>query len=268
MSLYKKFDKGSGVLFFAGVFFSRITVFISAPFIGQILGTLGMGLYSIAYLLWITASLLHPKISPQKTLWFNTISYPRQFILAAVIGLAAAGVAITAIFFPIAALPAYWLFAISNAIWCVGEYHKKQFPPSFDPSYQAEKQNRYLQYAAIVSAISLFTALIFTVGYFITPVLIFAFVITPYLGGFSFRSWLNAIIPSDTKSSETPSIAPSYSKVPSTTPKSTATESPSLSLTTSSIHGSPLCSQKPNPTSVPISPVTTFDEGVQTSSPA
>lgn len=158
MSHAEKFNKASTAFFFAGFAVSKLH---HTPFI--VLATLSnlvsLFLYAIAYCLWFLASRLYPDYPRKAQSWYGFTEFKNQHIIAVILGIAAIISCVAALSMPLAIIPATWLFASSNSIWCISEYHKKQSLAISDKDYSVSLQTAYLRYAITTTALSFLTAL-------------------------------------------------------------------------------------------------------------
>lgn len=158
MSHADKLNKASTAFFFAGFAVSKLH---HTPFV--VLATLSnlasLFLYAIAYCLWFLASRLYPDYPRKAQSWYGFTEFKNQHIIAVILGVAAIISCVAALSMPIAIIPATWLFASSNSIWCISEYHKKQSLPISDKDYSVSLQTAYLHYAFTTTALSFLTAL-------------------------------------------------------------------------------------------------------------
>lgn len=158
MSHAEKLNKASTAFFFAGFAVSKLH---HTPFI--VLATLSnlasLFLYAIAYCLWFLASRLYPDYPRKAQSWYGFTEFKNQHIIAVILGIAAIISCVAALSMPLAIIPATWLFASSNSIWCISEYHKKQSLPISEKDYSVSLQTAYLRYAITTTALSFLTAL-------------------------------------------------------------------------------------------------------------
>lgn len=137
MTVAQKLDKASGIFFFAGFLLSKLQ-YIPFPLASAIFRFISLGIYSLAYLCWLTASLLHPDHPVNYRKWYGFAQIKEQFLLSSFVGLTATVLSVAAVFVPVLFPPAAWLFLIGNAIWAIGEYHKlkihrKMIPTTLRP---------------------------------------------------------------------------------------------------------------------------------------
>lgn len=165
MSHAERLDKASTAFFFAGFVVSKLH---HTPFV--VLATLSnigsLFLYTLAYGLWFLASRLYPDYPRKAQSWYGFTEFKNQHRIAVVLGVAAIVSCLAAITMPLAIIPATWLFAFSNSVWCISEYHKKQNPPTDDREYSSSLQTTYFRYAVTTVAMSFLTALDTTIVIF------------------------------------------------------------------------------------------------------
>ncbi|WP_156812509.1 hypothetical protein [Legionella tunisiensis] len=83
-------------------------------------------LYTIAYCLWFFASRMYPDYPRKAQSWYGFTEFKNQHIIAVVLGVTAIISCLAALSMPLAIIPATWLFASSNGVWCTSEYHKNR----------------------------------------------------------------------------------------------------------------------------------------------
>jgi len=147
-------NKASAGLFLVGALFSRLK---SVPIyvLGTVLNLTSLLAYFVGYLIWYSASLFYPNVPRKDDRWFGFADTKYQYQMAALLGTVSTLIFLIA---PAFFLLAAWLFTLSNVIWSIGEYHKKQNPDRNDKFYSTKKQGLYLRYAAIIAASSLLSA--------------------------------------------------------------------------------------------------------------
>lgn len=229
MTIAQKLDKASGVFFFTGFLLSKLQ-YIPFPLASAIFRFVSLGIYSLAYLSWLTASLLHPDHPVNYRKWYGFAQIKEQFLLSSFVGLTATIISVAAVFIPALFPPAAWLFLIGNAIWAIGEYHKFKNPPKEDANYSSARQKSYVSYAVTSTSISLVAAVAATLIFFFPPmaipITIFSLIICAGLGALAFEFWLNCTFgnhkPDQTPESYTEmgdSLGPSISEEPSNSPE-------------------------------------------------
>ncbi|MDI9818832.1 hypothetical protein, partial [Legionella sp. PL877] len=177
----RKIDKASSVFFFLGFVTSQLrhSSFLLLAVSANIASLL---FYSIGYVLWLIACQLYPEHPPHRDYWYGFAQLKNQHRTAAALGGAALVCCLLGFAFPIALLFASWLFLLSNIIWCIGEYHKKQNPPTYDHNYSSTQQEAYLRYAVISTLMSLVPAITASICLFFPPATLFALLISVSLG--------------------------------------------------------------------------------------
>ncbi|STX28776.1 Uncharacterised protein [Legionella beliardensis] len=157
MSYGKHLNKASSFFFLTGFLAAKVQ-YLPFYLFSVITNIFSSACYLIGYLLWLVASLVNPESIKHKDFWYGFASFNTQHKYAAYLGLTATICFFVAISSPFIAIPAAWLFASSNLFWCVAEFHKLKFSPK-SSDYSANYQSNYLQYAALMTAVSLITAL-------------------------------------------------------------------------------------------------------------
>lgn len=229
MTVAQKLDKASGIFFFAGFLLSKLQ-YLPFPLVSAIFRFVSLGVYSLAYLSWLTASLLHPDHKEHFRKWYGFAQIKTQFFLSSFIGLTATIISVAAVFIPALFPPAAWLFLIGNAIWAIGEYHRLKNPPLGDDNFSSTRQKSYVSYAATTTAISLIAAIAATLIVcfppMAIPITIFSLLICVGLGALAFEFWLNCNLGKhepdqvpDSYNEMTEILGPSLSSEPSTEPK-------------------------------------------------
>ena len=180
MNHAKNLDNASGKLFLIGFIATKLRL-LPLPFVADFLSVFASGCYLIGYALWLMACHFHPTYQPKKESWYGFTHFKNQNRIAAGLGFVAVALALTAFAFPTLVLPGACVFAISNVVWCVAEYHKRQNPPA-DPAYKPERQNYYLSYAILSTMVSLIAAACLALTFIFPPIGAAAFFISTLIG--------------------------------------------------------------------------------------
>lgn len=192
-----RLDKASSIFFLIGFVVSKLQ---HAPFaILSMLSNLGtLFFYSIGYTLWLVACQMYPDQPAKKQFWYGFAQFKNQHRVSAVLGAVAIVCCVIAISFPIALVPANWLFVLSNCIWCIAEYHKKQNPPTDNQNYSSSQQSAYLRYAIVSTTMLLLTAIATTIATLFPPLAIFVFAASTLLGislgAVAFYCWVDCTL--------------------------------------------------------------------------
>lgn len=149
-----RLDRISGYFFTAGFFISRARI-LPIALLNAVLNIVSLLSYLVGYVAWFAATLLYPNHPRKRDAWYGFAEFKDQFQVASILGTAATIICLT---YPPLLLPALWLFATSNFLWIVGEYHRKENPPPYDPNFSTPRQETYLKYAYLMTSISLLTA--------------------------------------------------------------------------------------------------------------
>lgn len=189
----KQLDKASSILFFLG-FATSYLRFAPIVLLAALSNIISLFLYLFAYLFWLAACQLYPNHPALQEKWYGFAQFKDQNRTAAIIGTVALLCSAAALFFPIAVLPACWLFVISNGVWLIAEYHKKQNPLPYEQNYSSKKQETYLHYALVITAASLVTALATTIIFFVPiialPTIIISSIFAVFFCGLSIQHWV------------------------------------------------------------------------------
>lgn len=196
MTVAKKLDKASGIFFFTGFLLSKLQ-YIPSPLVSALFRFISLGIYSLAYLTWFLASLLHPDQKEQHyRKWYGFAQIKEQFLFSSLIGFIATILSVAAVFVPPLLPIAALLFFIGNLMWAIGEYHKFKSPPPLDQNFSMARQKSYVSYAATSTAISLVAAIAATLIFFFPPlaipITIFSVLVCIGLGALAFEFWLNS----------------------------------------------------------------------------
>lgn len=168
--LSKIFDAASGYLFMAGSFASKLTVF--SVFLSAISSIISLIAYLLGYLAWYIAALYYPN-TPKKPEWFGFAPLKEQYQLTAVLGLIAT---ILCIYTPVLLPFAAWMYALSNIMWCITEYHKQENPPLNEEGFSSIRQRLYFRYTLLVTISSAAIAITATISLFFPPLAFALFV--------------------------------------------------------------------------------------------
>lgn len=126
--------------------------------------------YGIGYILWLLISKLSPSTPAQSHAWYGFAEFKDQHQLAAILGIAAVFCYAAALTMPMAFLVSGWLFALSDIIWCIGEYHKNQSLPKNAPTREDPWKKVTFRYSLLASEFALLNALTTTLTIFFPPV--------------------------------------------------------------------------------------------------
>ena len=154
-------DGISGYLFLVGFISSKlknIPIFL----ITAILSPVSLAAYLIGYIAWYAASIFYPDHPRKQKHWYGFAQFREQYQVAAVLGTIATIMYLVA---PVYIIPTAWLYTISNLIWSISEYHKKENPLPNDVHYSSIRQRIYLRYTILVATSSALTAIAETVAY-------------------------------------------------------------------------------------------------------
>jgi hypothetical protein len=189
-----KISSASSYFFVSGFIIGKIQYF-PFPLVVSITNLLSLACYLMGYSLWFVSSHFNPEHPPLENEWYGFTQFKEQYLYAATLGIIATLMSACAIAFPVLAIPAAWLFVVSNATWTIGEYHKLQNPPDYDPNYSHSRQDTYLSYAITMTAIGLITAtsvsLSFLFPAIIVPVVAVSAIICLGLGVLAADYWLD-----------------------------------------------------------------------------
>ena len=137
--------------------------------------------YLIGYAAWYVASLLYPNHPKSQRNWYDFSSYKYQYQAAALLGAIATILCITA---PASTLIAAWIYAWSNLIWAVGEYHKNKFQTlQNDEDFSREKQALYFRFTVLVASGSTIAAILSTMTNVMPETIFFINPIASIVGG-------------------------------------------------------------------------------------
>jgi hypothetical protein len=189
----KRLEKASGIFFVLGFTAAQMQ---RLPFValGAISNVVTLLSYFLGYILWLAACQFHPDHPGRKNFWYGFTQFKNQHRAAAIVGTIAVFISLIAFSLPLAIVPACWLFAASNCIWLISEYHKKKNIFNHEQGYSASQQNSYLHYSALTTALSLVTATATTVSLLFpiaAPVTIgVSVIIGIFLATFALHYWL------------------------------------------------------------------------------
>lgn len=162
----EELDVYSGYFFTAGFFISRARV-LPLALLNSILNLVSLLSYLVGYALWLVATLSYPNYPRKREAWYGFAEFKDQFQVAAILGTVATVICLT---YPPFLLLAFWLFATSNFLWTVGEYHKKENPPANNKNFSTLRQETYLKYAYLMTTISVLTAVTSTAMIYYPPI--------------------------------------------------------------------------------------------------
>lgn len=158
-------DKLSSYLFAIGLVTGKLK---SLPFwvLQSILNVVSLIAYLVGYVTWFIASLFYPDHPRKRDSWYGFTEFKQQFQLSALLGTVAT---IMCFINPVLIIPAAWIYALSNSLWSIAEYHKRENPNRSDPLYSTAKQNYYFKYTLHITIISTITAAASTLALIFPP---------------------------------------------------------------------------------------------------
>ncbi len=184
----------SGIFFFVGFAAAQLH-FGPLVFITIHTRFLSLLAYFIAYSLWFAGCQFYPNQFDSGDEWYNFAQFKHQHTMAAVLGMLAVVCGISAFFFPPIALAASWLYVLSNCLWLISEYHKKENPSLHGKEYSGDQQSTYLTYAKLVTTMTLITAIATTIAIlaptFAVTVIILTGAFSIGLGSLAFIYWVD-----------------------------------------------------------------------------
>lgn len=158
-------DSISGYFFFAGLITSKLKT-IPLMLLSPIFNLASLIAYLVGYVTWHIAALCYPHHPRKPKHWYSFAELKEQYQLAALIGTLAT---VLCFAFPPLIVPALWLYTISNILWSIAEYHKKEHPPAHDETFSSTKQALYVRYAVLVTIASIITTIAATAILFFPP---------------------------------------------------------------------------------------------------
>ncbi len=148
-------DSTSGYFFLTGFITARLKnipiIVVSSAF-----NLVSLFAYLVGYVAWYLAALLYPDHPRKHNYWYGFAQFKEQYQIAALLGAIAT---IMCLMVPLLIIPTAWLYAVSNLIWSISEYHKKENPSLNDEQYSSTRQSLYLHYALLVTTSSILTAI-------------------------------------------------------------------------------------------------------------
>lgn len=127
--------------------------------VSYVLTGIALTAFLLGYLTWFIAARFYPDHLRKDEAWYGFTQFKDQFQLAALIGIIATIATIACFVYPALIIPAAWLYAVSNTLWCIAEYHKKNNPPFYEEDFSTKKQIDYFRYALLLTMISFIGAL-------------------------------------------------------------------------------------------------------------
>lgn len=170
-----KLDGAVGQLFIIGFAASKFKD-IPISLVSLIMTVISLLAYLVGYLLWFVATLLYPDHPRKHQFWYGFAQFKQQYQLASLLGALACIICLTCP--PLFIVPACWMFAVSNMLWTIAEYHKFQHPPTDNPNYSSERQAVYLRYVMLMTAVCILSTICITIV-MICPALVFLAFIVP-----------------------------------------------------------------------------------------
>ena len=161
-------DKLSGYFFLTGFITSKIKN-IPIAIIAVIFNLVSLFAYLVGYVAWYLAAFIQPNYPRKKDDWYGFAQFKDQYKIAALIGTIATIAAIMSIIAPPLIIPTAWIYTMSNSIWSISEYHKKNNPSPHDQDVSSTKQSHYFRYALLIAISSIITTLAATVVFLFPP---------------------------------------------------------------------------------------------------
>lgn len=159
MKRIEKIHDNISRFFFVVGFIANALSFIMPVFIGRICKLIVIGCNYGGYLFWMTSAQVSEDQERARKAWYAFTTIKNQHRLTSVTGGIATTLLFVGFFFPVALVPAFWLFVISNLIWLITTYHRKKQPPKDDPDYSPQSYSNYLTYVLLTTIASFITAL-------------------------------------------------------------------------------------------------------------
>ena len=156
-------NKISAFLFLTALIASRLRN-IPVLFASSLFNLISLSAYLIGYISWYVSALLHTDHPRKKNHWFGFATFKEQYELAALLGTVATIMMVASIMIPLLVIPGAWLYALSNCMWSISEYHKKENPPPDDETYSRERQTLFFRYTMLLATSSALTALAVSVS--------------------------------------------------------------------------------------------------------
>ena len=174
-----KLDGAVSQLFIIGFAASK---FRSIPIVlvSLILTLISLIAYLLGYFLWFIATLLYPDHPRKQEFWYGFAQFKQQYQLASLLGAIACIMCLLCP--PLFLVPALWIFAISNMLWSIAEYHKLQHPPTDNPNYSTKQQTLYLRYVILMTAVCVLSAICATMAIFCPQLAFLAFILPMTVG--------------------------------------------------------------------------------------
>ena len=160
-------DGVSGYLFFIGFLTSKLKN-VPIALVTTVLNLVSLLAYLVGYLAWSVAVLLYPDHPRKQDQWYGFAQFKQQYQAAAVLGTLATILCLTTPFL----LASAWIYTASNLIWNIGEYHKKQNPPTYNTQYSSTKQAIYFRYTVLVTITSAIAAVALSIAFLLPSIAI------------------------------------------------------------------------------------------------
>lgn len=164
-------DKASGFFFILGFISSKMPEG-PLPILAPAIKIFSIVCFLMGYSFWYLSSLIQKDAPRKRESWYGFFEFKLQFQMAALLGIIATALCIVV---PSFTVPTAWLYAISNVIWSIGEYHKKNMPPAHDLSFSTKAQSIFCKYTVgmtFISICSAITATALIIAPLASPVLI------------------------------------------------------------------------------------------------
>lgn len=189
----KILDKISSISFFLSMLASKLQ-FIPTNVVAPIFTLLSVSLNFLGYGLWFVSSHFYPEHKPKYSEWYGFAAFKEQNKYAAFVGMGGVLLSLAAIALPVLAIPAAWMFFISNAFWAMGEYHKYKSPLQ-NEQYSKSYLKSCFSFAAAMTLMGLIaaltTTLIFVAPALVVPIFVVSAILSAGIGLVALRSWLD-----------------------------------------------------------------------------
>lgn len=147
-------DKLSGYLFLIGFLAAKLRA-VPIVLLSVIFNYITFITYIVGYLFWYLAAIMYPSYPRKSDHWYGFAKFKEQYLLAAAIGLIAS---LLCAIMPSMVIPAAFLYVLSNVVWTISEFHKKNNPPNNEDNYSPTRQKFYIRYALLITMGSVLTA--------------------------------------------------------------------------------------------------------------
>jgi hypothetical protein len=156
-------EKNKSFFFFIGFVATKLR-YIPFPRILILSNIVALIAYSLGYIFWLIACQFYADSPNPGKHWYSFAQFKNQHRIAALLGIIAMVCCVTSLFIPNFLITGSWLFAISNCISSISEYHKLKASYMHDEDYSHSQQECFFHFSIAIASLTLMMAMISTLS--------------------------------------------------------------------------------------------------------